>query len=163
VGVAAVALLGLGATWINTIQSQLGGLDRDDVIPGIVAGSTLSAEHRIRIESAETKDGKTSVYFKVTNETSDILTFSDKESIKLETDEGDYGPEAIQDRQNTEFVKKILSGSTVYGVLVFPEIKGGAAKITFDQLYFEQAKGSVFREVEEINLNELKPIEELRS
>jgi|GEM_PF-5288055 len=158
----AVAVLAMGSIWINSVQSQLGGLTETEE-EGEIAGIEVTTGNRISIESAQAKDGKTEFYFKVHNETPDIMVFSPNDQITLRLGDNEVNPEKVLDRQGGDFVKKVLSGSTAYGILVFPQQDSRIGSIYFDDIFFEQNKGTILKEVINVNLEDLGPAVKLRS
>jgi hypothetical protein len=162
VGVSALMIMGMGTLWAQSLQRQFAMQDQQ-AEGGEVAGSILVSEHRIRIEGKEEKNGKTLIYFRLTNETSDIINFSSNGKITFQSGNEYVSPEKVTDRQGQEFVKKVLSKSTEYGVLVFPGLDEARGTLTFDGLYFEQDPTKVFMEQHRIDLDQLRPLQELRS
>lgn len=152
----AVAALGMSSIWLSNLQSQFG----DEVVP---TGSVLSATNRVQIESTEVRDGKRYIYFKIENETQDILNFAATDKITLFVNEQETKPETVTDRQNVPFVKKILSNTTQFGTLVFPEFNDDKTLLILDGMYFETNPEQIFKETIEIDFDTLKTVEELRS
>jgi hypothetical protein len=161
VGAVIVSALAFGSLWVNETRKNLVGMDNST--PLLNEGSVLSANNYITVESYEDRGGKRYVYFKVQNNTPEILNFSKKESIKFEIGKQSSTPESVTDRQQSSFVTKVLSNTTIYGTLVFNGTDGTKGKITFDEMFFENQPNNIFRETLEVDLNKLKPVEELRS
>jgi hypothetical protein len=157
-----VTIIILGFFWINGIKNNLGGLDSEDLLPQNRAEA--SNTNYVQIEAIEDKNDKTYIYFKVSNNSSDILGFPEVGGITLNKNDKNVVAEQLINRQDQIFVKKILSNTTEFGALVFSKFEHtGKGTIYFDGLYFEQTKNKPFMEAKEINFKELKPIQELRS
>lgn len=135
----------------------------DNSTPLLDNGTVLSATNYITIESYEEKGDKRYIYFKIQNNTPEILNFAKKENIAFQIGKESVIPESVTDRQQSSFVTKVLSNTTLYGVLVFNKLDGTKGNISFDQMFFENEPNNLFREMIEVDLNKLKPVEELRS
>lgn len=159
--VAIISTISFGSMWVNNIKNELVGIDTNELIPQ--SGTVLSATNYVTLESTEIKNDKRYLYFKVENNTDDILNFSTPEKISMNLGDGEVQPEEIYDRQQTLFPTKILSNTTVYGTLVLPTTDGEAGTIVFDDLYFETSPDQLFKESMQIDFETLKTVEELRS
>ncbi len=162
VSVIILAVVILGALWVNNIKKEVSALNP----PGEVADASLvSTEERIVIEGMETILGKKYIYFKVKNNTNDILNFSPIEKIQLESNRGEVlRPEKILGRQDKIFIKKVLSNSEEFGILVMPDFEQDRyIRAVFDGMFFEQQQDKVFKETLEVDFSKLTPLQELRS
>jgi hypothetical protein len=155
-----ILIIVLGSFWLFNLK----GITRGDLLPsGEEQGSVLSATNRISIESMETKNDKRYLYFKIENNTSDILNFAPMDKITLNVGSELLKLENIVDRQRMPFVKKVLSNQTLYGILIFPNFEGKTGTLTFDNMYFESNQSQIFKETSTVDFSKLKPLEELRS
>lgn len=160
VGASAVSLVVLGSFWLNDTKNNLVGMDTNSIIP---TGIVLSANKHVTIESYEERGDKRYIYFKVQNNTGDILNFSQTDKITFKIDRQSLVPVSVTERQGSPFVSKVLSNTTVYGTLVFDKFEDTEGVLIFDELYFENQPSNVFQESIEVDITELKPVEELRS
>jgi hypothetical protein len=159
-----VAALGLGYFWVNGIKYNIGGFkDMGISLNPSDEGQVLSAVNHVTIESTESREGKKYLYFKAENNTSDILNFPTKENITLTVNGEGISPDAVLDRQLQPFVLKVLSNTTDYGVMVFPDFDADEGDLSVDGMYFEQVPEKVFKQDIYLDFEELKPLEELRS
>jgi hypothetical protein len=156
-----ISLLVLGGLWINDTKHNLSGIDNSTVLPDL--GNVLGATNYIAVESYEEKGGKHYIYFKVQNNTPNILNFSKIENIKFEVGNQTLTPQSVTDRQQSSFVTKVLSNSTIYGMIIFEKFDGDSGELKFNEMFFENDPNNVFRESIEVDLSKLKPVEELRS
>ncbi|MGE5392353.1 MAG: hypothetical protein ACM3NH_01285 [Candidatus Saccharibacteria bacterium] len=155
-----VIAAGLVALWFINLKSQISRLDTDNLLPGL--NNSVVAQKHVTAEWAETKDDKLRVYFKVTNETNDILNFPQLSEIKLQTEDKEISADNVTDRQGKPFVKRVLSKTENYGVLIFPKIDAEQASLLLDQLYFEMKPSELFSEKVDLNFNDLNQAPELR-
>jgi hypothetical protein len=158
--VAVVSIAGLGAIWAKDATSIFSSIDPESIIPN---GSVLSATNYVTLEAFEESDGKHYLHFRVQNNTSDILNFPKSDLISLQINGRTVHPEKVTDRQQMPFVSKVLSNSTVYGILEFGKLDGNGGILEFDEMFFESQPSNVFRESVEVDLSDLPPVEELRS
>ena len=160
-GVLLVTALVLSTLWFNNIEKRLAGLDTENLLD---QGQVLSATNYVSVESAENKDGKTYIHFKINNNTPDILNAPSRDKIKLLVDDRTLTPDRVLDRQQMPFVVKVLNNSTAYGTLVFEEITENNVEIRFENMYFENSPSSqAITERLNVDLDELEPVQELRS
>jgi hypothetical protein len=154
---AAVAVI-LIAVWAVTIKSELA------INPEVLAenANPESTMEYIEIERAEFTGTLLNLYFKASNDTTDILNFSKPESIELTANGQTINPVKIVDRQGRTFVQKILSNSENYGILIFNIADAGEGEIVFDDLYFESRPEGIFKETAELDFDKLKKEQEIR-
>jgi hypothetical protein len=157
-----ILVIGVGSVWVSSLKGRLGDVSTDLVVTPD-SGSVLSASTYVTVEAMDKKDGKLYLYFKINNDTSDILSFSSREQITLSYKNKTVYPESMSDRQNQPFVKKVLSRTTNYGVMVFPDPDTQEAEMTFDAMYFEQRPEYTFKESSKIDFDKLNKLGELRS
>lgn len=158
-----LAALGFGYLWINSLSGNFGDLSADSIIPKGDSGAEVSTQKFISLEAKENKDGKTYIYFKIENPTDDILNFSATDDIFIRTESRDIEAEKITNRQNQEFVRKVLSKTTNYGVITFPQLTPAESIIIFDIMFLEQNPNNIFKEELEFNIENLDEVGELRS
>jgi len=158
-GLTLAAGLIVGVVWLAQI-GQISFSKSD--LPQFPINDALNATNRTKVEWAETTDDKIFIYFKISNETSDILNFPPAETIRLAADGQAAQPESITDRQRQPFVKKILSQTTAYGLMTFPKITSGRGELTIDEMSFENSPTTFIKEVIRINLEELSKPESTR-
>lgn len=134
-------------------------------LPRVGSSSTsVSAPHYLSVSRTEVKDGKLLIFFSVKNDTSDILNFSKAENIKLNVKNKEYHADKVNNRQNQQFVSKILSHSQNFGILEFKTSStSGSGELSFDNLFFEQNPDSIFKEILPVDLNKLMKPETLRN
>jgi hypothetical protein len=150
----AVATVIVVGVWILGLKQEFGNLDKQSILGSETEVSELSAQHYTQVESIEKLDGKLLVYFSVNNDTNDILNFSKASDIKLVMDGEEHTPSKLTDRQNQNFVLKILSHTQNFGILTFDTETFRSGALTFDTLFFENNIQKIFKE--QINLDPSK-------
>lgn len=158
VAVIAAALVGI---WVWNLKAQVSRLDKDNLLPAFNTSIT-QGQKTIRVEWTETKDNRLKIYFKVNNNTNDILNLPELSQIKLMTKEKEMSAESVLDRQNKNFVKRVLSKTENYGVLTFPKIDEDKATVYFNQMYYEMRPNESFSEQLELNFKDLNQAPQLR-
>lgn len=154
----------LGGIWMATISNSLGGFGADDLSIDTSTPNPVSDTQHVIVEAADTKNGKTYIYFKLENPNDDILNLPKADGISIQVGNRIYNADAITNRQNQPFPVKALNQTTNYGIVTFPEFNlKGNATMTFDNMSFEHSNQSIFKEHIDVDLSKLGPIEELRS
>ncbi len=129
----------------------------------------LTNEQPIKLEEKFTKiewaeiGPQTKIFFAVSNQTADILNFSQIDDITLTLGKNIFKPIKLIDRQNRPFPQRILSHSQIFGVLIFDLQETDSAEIVFSDLFFEKAPETIFQENLSVNLDELDQKQELRN
>lgn len=156
---AVVAVL-LVALWGITLKSELNHLGGNTPAPQPIPQTAVKY---IFVERAETTKNSFLLYFRINNDTSDILNFSKLTDIKLTANGNSINPSKITDRQGQNFVQKILSHSENFGIMIFPLNSAADGSIVFDNLYFESHPETSFKETLNLNFEELNKPQELRN
>lgn len=157
-GIAAAAIL-IGI-WIVSLKAEINRLDSSEFIPSL--GQIRHEQKYVKAEWTEISANKLLVYFKVTNNTNDILNFAQTDNIKLQVKDREIAAENLTDRQNRPFVKKILSKTENYGILIFPRIDADEGNLLVDQMYFEMKPDQAISEKLELNFKDLNQALQLR-
>ncbi|HYE22660.1 MAG TPA: hypothetical protein VD998_03675 [Verrucomicrobiae bacterium] len=161
------AIIGVAilAVWLVSTKNQIQNTDTSDLsfLTGVLKNETTTDNQYINAEWIERSNGKLKVYFKVNNPTNSILNFSKSIDVSLKIGDQTQVAEELKNRQESQFVQKILSNSTEYGVVVFTDIPGDRGEITFGQLFFENQEQTIFTQKADLNLKELNKPLELRS
>jgi hypothetical protein len=164
--IVAVVLL---AVWVATIKNGADSLAGQDLFT-ITQESDQAEEARaeesdhISVERVETtKAGAFQIFFKIKNSSNDILNFSPLEKITLEINKTNLKPLEILDRQGNPFVRKILSNTENFGTLIFTGVEGKSGTLSFEGLFLEQKPQTLFREILNLDFEELNQIQELRN
>lgn len=157
----AVAGLLVLAVWGVSLKSEINKLDGQKLLPEINAQQENDKKF-VEVERVESSGNAFNIFFRVKNDTNDILNFSRAEEVTLQARGTEISPNQISDRQNKQFVQKILSHTENFGVLVFPPLNSDSAELTFKDLYFEKSPETIFKEVLELDLDELKKDQTLR-
>ncbi len=159
----AVTMIGLGTVWINNLKHKFADISTPDLnLSSLQPGQVLGASNFITLEATEVREGKRYIYFKVENNTDEILNFPSKDKISLKVGNQTLEPEAVQTRQQQPFVVKVLNKTTNFGVMVFPEFKEDKGELTIRELNLEQ-KNEFSQQTIKIDFDKLNPLEELRS
>ncbi|HYC79701.1 MAG TPA: hypothetical protein VEC17_01595 [Candidatus Binatia bacterium] len=154
-----ISVLVLGSVWLSGLKS----LGKEDLVPQNEQTSVQTEINHLTVESREKKGDKEYIYFRIANNTPDILNFSMISEVKLTVDNQQLLPEEITDRQGRTFVRKILSNTTAYGIMIFPAFEDSKGTLVVDNLYFENEPENLMKESMEIEFDKLQPLEELRS
>ncbi|MGE5297543.1 MAG: hypothetical protein ACM3KM_00020 [Acidobacteriaceae bacterium] len=156
-GVAAIAILAIWYFSLSGSVNLMGGEKQNENISRPVGNKY------VKVDWAQKLDGNLEVYFKVKNDTQNILNFSNKDQVTLKYDDTRSQASKIEDRQGQEFVKKVLSNTEVYGKVVFPDV-GDTKKLVldFDNLFFETDPNNSFIEEVTIDLSTLQEPLEIR-
>lgn len=159
VGITAVILIFVWSTSLKSIlnisKTEDGNSRKPDEI--VVKNQYLA------IERAETTGDLVTIYFKVSNQSSDILNFSPLESIKLVADDKELKPIKMLDRQSNPFVQKILSKTENFGSLQFSTKTFNTGILTFGELFFESQPQNIFEEQVEFDLTKILKNQEVRN
>lgn len=157
-----VVIIGVGliALWVFDIKRQNNQLNTSDFLATF---KQQESEHYFAAEWAEEKNDKLYIYFKVTNNSKDILNTATLENIVYKTSAGDKAPEKILDRQQQPFVKKVLSNTENYGTLIVPMTADKTAEVVFKNIFFESSPGQIFSETLKLDIEKLKQTNPVRS
>lgn len=163
-GAVSIIAVVLFAVWTLSIKSSVSELPGGNILGSNEIKTFAERNEDItQIEYAETTSEELKVYFKISNPTTDILNFSEASDITLTIKGKEYHPKQVVDRQENPFVKKILSKTTNFGILVFDKIEGDEGTLVFDQLSYEKSVEDTFKDENNLIFEELKPLNKLRN
>ncbi len=154
--------------WVLNLKSTFNSVDPKSLI-GTSSGATttnnsvLTKVSYAQVERIEQTSLTFKIYFNVNNTTDDILNFSTLTDITLQVDGQTYAPKQLLDRQGTPFAQKILSHTQDFGILVFGPIAGDRGTLTLDNMSFETANNSTFKQELNLNFSDLKNSLKLRN
>lgn len=154
-----IAAICLVAVWAVNLKAQIKNFSPK---PEGQNQTIESAPRYASVDRAEITNNEVKIFFKINNNTTNILNVSKKDYVRLEIDGKIYTPIRVTNRQGNDFVAKVLSHTEEFGILIFENIQGNSGKLTFDQLSFE-GETTIFRESFEINLDKLNQTKEIRS
>lgn len=157
-GVCAVALV---AIFIYNLKSELNSIDGDPLVIDKPENKESTSNYTTA-ERADFAEGSVQIFFKVNNNTDDILNFSKLEAIKLIADDKTIEPTKITDRQGKPFFAKILSHTEVFGIITFPIGNAESGTLTLDDMFFETRPESIFQQEIDLDFEQLKKSQELR-
>lgn len=158
VGITAVILI---IVWSTSLKSTLNISKTEDGNKKPV--EVVVKNQYLEIERAETTGDLVTIYFKVSNPSSDILNFSPLDSIKLVADDHELKPIKMLDRQSNPFVQKILSKTENFGSLQFSTKTFNTGTLTFGELFFESQPQNIFEEQVEFDLTKILKNQEVRN
>ncbi len=157
---AAVILI---VVWGYSLRNQINKLDGEKLIslPNLQNQTVVESKY-VKIERVESSTEGLKIFFSVKNDTNDILNFSRAEEVELEANNSKLTPLRLLDRQNKQFVQKVLSKTENFGILIFTPVKTDRATITFKDLYFEKSPEQLLKEVIKLDIEELTKDQRLR-
>ena len=122
---------------------------------GQTAGETLPNRDVVKVESIDSSAAGLKIYFNIENDTDDILNVPDATNIQLAIGGQILNPTAIDDRQSGPFVKKVLSHTQDFGVLVFAPAPANRGTLNFNQMFFEQSPNNLFQQQLDLDFQQL--------
>lgn len=149
--------------WSVNLKSQFADINGDNLFTLPEEESDTLEQKFISVENAEHTDTGLKIFFKIKNPTKNILNFSKADDITLIIDNEKNAAMKLTDRQNQAFVQKILSDTENFGILFFPKTEARTGKLEFDNLFFENAPETIFKEILDLNFDKLNNQEELRN
>ncbi len=150
--------------WIFNLKNTFKNIDTDSLIKTDPRVASLETDiPLLTVERVEKTTGNFKIYFNLHNQTNDILNVPDLSQIKLDINGQTFNPKQITNRQGQKFIQKVLSGTQAFGILVFNQIEGEEATLTFDQMFFEKTPGEIFKQELKLELNKLNTDGKLRN
>jgi hypothetical protein len=162
-GVIGLALIVLFFTSLGNNINKLNSSDFDFFQDNNNNESAVASNNHIQVEWVERGDGKTKIFFKITNNTSTILNFSKLTDVTLKYRDIVINAQQLTNRQGSPFDLKMLSRSESYGIAIFEDVDVDEVVLKFDQLFFENQDQLIFSEELPLNLKELNKSVEIRS
>jgi hypothetical protein len=157
VAIIAVALIFI---WINSLTNMVGKFNLSEITNLGPEAQKTEVSQYVTVESFEKYGNKIALYFRVANNTNNILSFSRPGDVTIVTDKKSQKVISMKKRQGTEFAKKVLSNTEEFGILEFDDPDTDNFKLSFDNLFFENDPEKLLTEIVAINLKGLgKPVE----
>ncbi len=146
-GTVVIVAIVLVLVWALTIKSSVTGLSDGNLL-GNSTNQTIAtrSEDVARVEYIERSSKEFKIYFNIKNSTNNILNFSPATAITLRIKDQDYHPTGIFDRQGNPYVRKVLSNSQEFGILVFGNIEGSEGTLIFDEMMYENSTSDYFKQ-----------------
>jgi len=160
--VAVVAVLLI--IWGFGLKNTLNKVDKTAfTVPANNNGAKAQEINYITVERVEKNGSIMTIYFNIENNTPDILNFSTNQDITLTADDRSAYPTEVKDRQNNNFVQKVLSYTKQFGVLKFTGITSDTGKLTFNNLSFEQKQSQTLTQTLNLDFKELNQKTKVRN
>ncbi|OGE80099.1 MAG: hypothetical protein A2660_00525 [Candidatus Doudnabacteria bacterium RIFCSPHIGHO2_01_FULL_45_18] len=151
--------------WVSDLKGTIKGIDTSNLVDlnpsdqnTVLTKTPFAAVERVELSGTLMK-----IYFNFTNSSDDILNVSKLNDVSLNINDTSLTPQKMTDRQNAQFVQKVLSHSQSFGILTFEAAAAKTATLTFDQMFFEKAASDILQQKLELDLEQLTKSEKIRN
>ena len=143
--------------WAVSLKTTIKNTSGQPLITPPVQGDNANQTEAnlLAVERTETAGNILKIYFNFNNQTDDILNVSKLEDITLITASEQQKPSKMLDRQGQTFVRKILSHTQNFGVLVFDPVAENEATLTFNKMFLEKNPDQLLKQTVDLDFSKL--------